>query len=110
MEKSSEKEYLCSKLLRENVRDLLLLHLWELHEKNSCDVQNFTLLGVLGQPNSQVVIMQAGDKTIRSVFQTALPQSAKVIIYDLGDAVVMLSEQQAEEILKIYCDERGITL
>lgn len=104
---TASKEYFVSKKLRKNIRDLLLLYCWEQLNKLEDDVpmgnpQTFTLKKVLGQANTQQVIHQVNDdKVIKTVFQTAIPQEGKLFVYDVDNAYIMLSEQDANKILAI---------
>lgn len=111
MEKVNDKDFLVTKKLRDDVPDLLLLRLWELYGEQS-DVEKdnpqvFHLVRVLGQTSTQVIMHQVNEKkVVKHIFQTVAPASAKIVIYDIDGAVIMLSEEQAEEVLKQYCKER----
>lgn len=93
------KEYYVSKNLRESVRDLLLLYCWQQIDKITEDglmdnPQEFTLKCVLGQPHTQQVIHQVNEKkVIKTKFQTTIPQNAKILVYDIDNAYIMLSDQ-----------------
>lgn len=112
MEKTGGKDFLVTKRLRESIPDLLLLRLWELYEEQSDAVKDnpqvFHLVRVLGQNSTQVIMHQVNEKkVVKHSFQTVTTATAKIVIYDIDGAVIMLSEDQAEEVLKQYCKERG---
>jgi hypothetical protein len=112
MNKANSKDFLVTRKLRDDVPDLLLLRLWELYEEQPDAVKDnpqvFHLVRVLGQNSTQVIMHKVNEKkVVKHSFQTVAPASAKIVIYDIDGAVIMLSEDQAEEVLKQYCKERG---
>ena len=100
-------DYLVSRKLQSSMRDLLLLYCWEQHAKHSEgkpveNPQAFTLLRVLGQPNTQLVLHSVSEnKVIRNTFQTAEPQEGRLLVFDLDeDGFLMLSEKEMKEIMQ----------
>lgn len=99
------KEYYISKQLQNSVRDLLLLYCWEKFDSllGSMPIGNpqvFTLTKALGRSNTQMIIHQVHeDRVIRGSFRTTKPEKVRLLIYDLGDAYVMISEQEEKMML-----------
>lgn len=101
-------DYLVSRKLQRSIRDLLLLYCWEQHAKHSEgkqpaeNPQAFTLMRVLGQKNTQLVIHHVSEnRVIRNTFQTAEPQEDRLLVFDLDeDGFLMLSEKEMKEIMQ----------